>query len=229
MKKLPVRLTPTQKTWGFSYLAFQFLVLQTLLVSANVLLGSPMSKAELNFLFFAINFFCTTIIFHRFLIDSGTIAFRQPLRTLSAAFYGFILNYLGNIGISLLIRCISPEFYNVNDSSIQTMAQENYILIAVGTVILAPVAEELLFRALIFGDLYNRSRFLAYAISVILFSGVHVLGYIFEFSPIHLLLCFIQYVPSALIMGWVYARAGTIWSPILLHIVINLIAILSMR
>ena len=229
MKKLSVTLRPSEKILGFIYLAIEILLLQSCIWMVNLFLGEPMSEAQLNFLYFFVNFLFTTLIFHRLLMDCGKIALAAPLRCLSTAFTGFVLNWAANIAVSMVITGFFPDFYNVNDDSISGLVQDNYVLMSIGTVLLAPVAEELLFRGLVFGSLYNRNRWLAYTVSVVGFACLHVVGYIGLYPPVHLLLCFVQYIPAALILCWVYARSNTIWAPILLHIAVNEIAILSMR
>ena len=44
-----------------------------------------------------------------------------------------------------------------------------------------------------------------------------------------LLLCFVQYLPAGLCLGWAYARADSIFAPTLMHMIINLIGMLAMR
>ena len=109
------------------------------------------------------------------------------------------------------------------------MVQENYTFLAFGTVLLVPVAEEALYRGLIFGQIYNRNRLAAYIISSVVFAAIHVISYIGLYEPIHLMLCLLQYLPAGLCLGWAYANSDTIWAPILMHITINQISILSMR
>ncbi len=229
MKKLSVVPNTNETIFGFIYLAVQLTVLQPILVVIGMLIGVPISEAVLNFLFFAINFICVTILLHRYLITSGKVALENVFGTLRGAFLGFAVYWLLNIFISLLIQKISPDFFNVNDSSIAELTKENYTLMAIGTVLLVPITEEALYRGLIFGRLYNFNRILAYAVSTVFFCALHVVGYIGLYSPLQLLLCLIQYVPAGLCLGWAYAKTGTIWAPILIHITINQIAISTMR
>ena len=129
----------------------------------------------------------------------------------------------------MIILVIYPEFSNVNDDTISVMVQQNFPLMVIGTVVLVPITEELLFRGLIFRGIYNRSRFWAYAISAVAFSLPHVVGYIGMFDPLLLLLCFVQYLPAGLCLSWAYARADSIFAPVLMHMVINLIGMFAMR
>ena len=52
---------------GFCYLAFQLLLLPTLLTMLNAQLSAPLREAELNFVFYLINFIAVLLIFHDFL------------------------------------------------------------------------------------------------------------------------------------------------------------------
>lgn len=229
MKELSVTPSPTQRSLGLIYLAIELFALQPILLLVDQALGIGLSRPQLNFLFFSVNFLCTTLIFHSFLIDSGKMALKHPFRTLLTALTGLVLYFVCNFGISTVIRLAFPWFNNINDGSISEMVRENYVLMYIGVVLLTPVGEELLFRGLIFGSLYNRSKLTAYAVSGVFFAAVHVVGYIGQYSLLHLFLCFLQYIPPALVIGWVYCKADTIWSPILLHVTINQIAILSTR
>lgn len=229
MKKLTVSLSRTESVIGFIYLAFQLTALQFLLLLGNELLGNPLSVTGLNLAFFCINFLCVVGILHKFLIRSAKQALAAPFRCLRAAFIGLLLYWLGSFAFGILIAFLYPDFFNVNDSNIQQMTQQNYTVMAIGTVLLVPITEELLYRGLIFANLYNRSPWLAYLVSAVVFSALHVVGYIGQYQPVHLLLCFLQYIPAALSLSWAYVQADSIWAPILLHITVNQIAILSTR
>lgn len=229
MKKLTNVPNRSETVSGFIFLAIQLLALQPALLLVNLLLPTPMSESTLNFLFFTINFISVAVIFRKYLIRSGKTAISAPFSCLRSTFLALVGYWGGNMLVSILIQNVYPEFFNVNDSSLSQMTQENFSLMAFGTILLAPVTEEVLYRGLIFGKLYNRSPLLAYFVSTLCFSALHVTGYIGMYAPFHLLLCLLQYVPAGLCLGWAYAKSDTIWAPILLHITVNQIAIFSMR
>ena len=229
MKKLSIVPSPSESIGGFIFLAIELTVLQPILVLVGLMTGIEISDAALNFIYFALNFLIVTILFHNFIISSGKYALNNLWGTLRGAFLALLAYWVGSIIIRIVIQGISPDFFNVNDNSIAKMSQDNYTLMALGTVFLVPITEEVLYRGLVFGKLYNRNRFLAYFVSTIVFCALHVVGYIGQYSPMHLLLCLLQYVPAGLSLGWAYAKTGTIWTPILMHITINQIAISSMR
>jgi membrane protease YdiL (CAAX protease family) len=229
MRKLTVSMPRTEWIPGLIYIAVQLLVLPFILAFGNMLLGNPLTEAQLNFVFFAADFICVTVICHRFLWHNAKQAFTAPFRCLRYAGAGLILYWLGSYVVSLLIVAVYPDFANVNDESIAQLTQNNYTLMSIGTVFLVPVLEETLYRGLVFGKLYNRRPFSAYVISTFVFSALHVVGYIGLYEPLHLCLCFLQYIPAGLCLAWSYVRADSIWAPILIHMTINQIGILSMR
>lgn len=229
MNKLSTSLLDHERIGGWIYLVIDLFVLPVVLTMANMLLPKPLDDASLNFIFFSINFLCILLIFHRFLGDSFRIAKASPFRCLRSAVVGYVLYYIGNLAMGILMVSLYPNFSNVNDSSIQLMSQDNYILISIGTVFLVPLVEEVLYRGLIFGGLYNRNRIAAYAVSSLVFCAIHVVGYIGFYDPLLLLLCFLQYIPAGLCLGYAYASADTIWAPILLHMAINQMGISAMR
>lgn len=229
MKRLTVSMTRAEWIAGLIYIAVQLLVLPFILVLGNMLLGSPLSEAQVNFAFFCIDFICVTVIFHRFLWQNAKQVFAAPWRCLRYAGAGLMLYWLGSYLIGLLVVAVYPDFINVNDESIAALTQENYQLMSIGTVLLVPVVEETLYRGVVFGKLHKRSPVLAYIVSTMVFAALHVLGYIGLYKPMHLLLCFLQYIPAGLCLAWSYACADTIWAPILIHMTINQIGVLSMR
>ena len=152
-----------------------------------------------------------------------------PGHCIGSALLGLGLYWGLSYAVQFFILMVDPDFFNVNDASIGVMVQENFALTAIGTVLLVPVAEEALYRGLIFGAVYNRKPLAAYLISSCVFASVHVIGYIGSYEPMQLALCFLQYLPAGIALGWAYARSNSIWSPILMHITINLIGVVAMR
>ncbi len=78
-------------------------------------------------------------------------------------------------------------------------------------VVLAPIAEELFFRGVVFNAfLRERGPRLAYLGSAALFAVIHLS--IVALLPIFLL---------GLALAWVYHRAGSLIAPIVMHAVVN--------
>lgn len=228
-KQLSVPMTQQEVALGYGYLVLELFALPILLQLGNALLPQPLTDTELNFLFFGLNFLVTTVIFRKFLLKHGKYFLSDIFGCLRGSLHGFVAYWVLNYIVGSMIMLIAPDFYNVNDSAISTMIDQNTGLMSFGTILLAPVAEELLYRGLIFRGLYNRKPLLGYLVSTLAFAGLHVVGYIGLYSPLHLALCLLQYIPAGICLGWAYAKTDSIFAPILMHIAINQIGILSMR
>lgn len=223
-------LTPTRTEviLGLIYLVFQQFILPLTVYLWMPLLPNQ-SAAVYNFILLAINFTATTILFRKLISRDVVRALENPFLCLRTAGIGFVANYLLTLGISILVSVISPDFVNVNDQTVENMIGTNYALMAVSVAVLAPVSEELLFRGLLFGALHSRSRFAAYLVSTVIFSLMHVIGYIFHYDVLTLALCFLQYLPASLCLAWAYERSGSIVTPILIHIAVNQLSLQFMR
>ena len=228
MKKLSISLTKTEAILGIIYIFFQLLVLPVLVVLANSIFRLTMNEVELNFVCFAINFICITVIFHKYLLTSAKAALEKPLSILKIVGIGLLLYFATTYLVGILIVILDPEFSNANDNSIAGMLDQNYALMSLSAVLLAPITEELLYRGIVFGQIYKRFPIAAFIISAVIFSSLHVVSYIGSYAPLRLLLCFIQYLPPSIVLAWTYVKADNIWAPILIHIVINQLGMLAM-
>lgn len=229
MIKLSVSPKRTEMIPGWIYMIFQLSLLPTLLYEGNTLLPNPFSEAELNFAFFCINFICIWIIFRRYLVNSAKIALKAPLHCIIAVVLGFCAYWFSSMVMDVLIAALQPGFLNLNDQFISEMSRGNFAVMAIGTVLLVPVVEEVFYRGLVFHLLYDRNRIAAYAISAAAFSLIHIASYATLYTPTSLLFSFIQYLPAGLWLGWAYVQADSVWAPILIHMLVNLIGILSVR
>ena len=204
------------------------LILPDIIAFVLGLLGLNPDILDINVAYFALNFAVITVVFHDFLWKSLQKAFSAFPRCLATAGIGMGAYQAMNVAIMLHILLIYPEYANLNNENINTMLTDNYLIMVIGTVLFVPVAEEVVFRGLIFRGIYNRSKVLAYIVSSLAFSAVHVIGYIPNMEILHIILSLIQYLPAGLVLGWTYARTDTIWTPILMHTTINLIGMFAM-
>ena len=229
MKKISVALPKRLLIFGLVYIVLQLLVLPLALTWGNWLLGSPLSATSLNFVFFALNFLVITVAYRDFLGKNFKALLHNPWRVLRFAGAGLMLYWIATFVVGFIITSIYPNFMNANDMSISQMTKENYTLMSIGTVLLVPVVEETLYRGVVFGGIYTKSPVLAYIVSTAVFSIIHILGYITVYTPLELLLSFIQYLPAGICLAWSYKKADSIWAPILIHIAVNQVGTYSMR
>lgn len=229
--KMKLSVTPNRKelTLGTIYMLLELFVLPYILAAINMLLPNPMSAGKLNVVFFVVNFGITTLIFRDFLKNTIRKAQGRTLIILIGAIRGFILYWLGNIVVTMLVLKLNPEFININDATISVMAEQDFLPLAICSVIFVPITEELLFRGVLFAGFYNRSPWKAFLISIAVFSAIHVMNYVFDASWDVLLLCFLQYIPAGLALGWAYKKSDSILAPILMHMAVNAIGMLAMR
>lgn len=228
-RSISCSLSSQETIGGAVYLAFQLLLLPGLLTWCNAKLSRPLNSAELNFVFYLINFIAMLLIFHDFLGKSATQVGQHPAYFCQAVILGFVAYYACNWVTTWIIRQLVPGFSNYNDEAIAAMSQGSRFLMVVGTVILVPPVEECLYRGLIFRNLYGKSRWAAYAVSILVFAMVHILGYIGRYSPLELLMAVLQYLPAGLCLAWSYTKADTIFAPMLIHAAINFISINALR
>jgi membrane protease YdiL (CAAX protease family) len=214
-----------ESIWGACYLLFQMLVLPSFLYWANGQVDTPLSDPELNFLFYIVNFVAVLLIFHDFLARSLSQLLHHPIDALQAAILGFVAYYVCFYAIDWVVSLLLPGYTNYNDESIAALSRGNYFLMFIGTVILVPPAEECLYRGLIFRNLYKKSHWAAYVISIAAFSCLHILGYIGVYSARDLIIAFIQYIPAGLWLAWSYIKGESIFVPILIHAAVNFITI----
>ena len=201
-------ITPTQKRWGTVYLLLNLLLFPTLLPFCLELILPNSNAAVKNFLYFSISFLLVLGIFRNFLWESAKQLGNRPISLFVTVLFGLSAYFLLGYQVAALISWFRPDFSNVNDNSIQILAKQNFPVMAVGTVLLVPVTEECLYRGLMFGGLFQKSPVLAYLISTVLFSAIHILGYIGSYDAPTLLICMVQYLPAGICLGWAYQKSG---------------------
>jgi len=225
MKQTPLFPTRKEIYFGWRYLAFQVLVLPYLLGFLPLNLNS----AQLNFLYFSLNFGCILFFFRKFLLESLQAAKGRMGRILLTAVLGFAVYYLLSMGMDWLFARIAPEYINMNDQSIADMSQESFLMMFIGTVVLVPLTEECLNRGSVFAGLYGKNRYLAYGVSITVFSLIHMVNYIGIAPPLATLFSFLQYVPAGLCLAATYEISGSIFAPVLIHTAVNAIGMMAMR
>lgn len=206
---------------GLCWLAFQMLLLPSLLYFINGHLEQPLNDGELNFVYYLTNFIAMLVIFHDFLSQSLVQAFQHPIVLCEAVILGFVAYFVCFHATDFLVRLLVPSFSNYNDAAIAQMSRGNGFLMLIGTAILVPPVEECLFRGVIFRNLYKKSHPAAYLISMVAFACIHILGYIGQYSPVELVMAVVQYLPAGLCLGWSYIRGGSIIAPIFIHAAVN--------
>ena len=222
-------MTKFEQLRGACYLAADLLLIRTLIPFCAQLIQPDISLAAQNFCYFLFGFCAVLWLFREFLRLNIRHFRIFPKQILLSALVG-ICSYLALTElVGTLTVLLYPRFLNFNDSTIFALLEQNFPLMAIGTVLLVPVTEELLYRGLVFGNLLNKNKPLAYILSAALFAAIHVLPHIGQQEPLMLLCCFVQYLPAGISLGWAYHKSGSIFAPIAIHAAVNAMGIAAMR
>ena len=215
------RMTTEELVAGYLYLPFYLVLLATLLDLGAQLLELQMSDVEFNCVWFACNFVLIWIIFGKFLVRSlRAIRFWELVQ---AVILGYVFYYVGTIVLTYVLNMIGMNAPSFNDDAVDALAQDNFLLMTICSVVIAPIVEETLVRGLIFGSVRRKSRVLAYIISMLFFSFMHVWSFVPSQGLWPVVLSAVQYLPAGLALAWTYEKANTIWAPIAVHILNNAI------
>ena len=204
---------------GYCYLPFYVVLLAMLIEFVSGYFHLGLSTLQINICYFVINTIVVWIIFHNFLLRSlrGT----RFWELVQALILGFVLYYAGNYVLSLALHLLRITVATYNDDTVQALASENYAVMVICSVILAPMVEETLVRGLLFGSIRRKSRIGAYVVTILFFAMIHVWQYFLLYPAGKVLLSCIPYLPASVALAWTYEKAGTIWAPITLHALIN--------
>ena len=228
-KTLYISMSRTEKIAGWLYMAFSLVALPGFLNWCNGQLADPVDESTLNFVFYLTNFLFVCGIFRIFLRTSVIAAWRDIWNFIQAVVLGYVAYWASSKAMEFVMSYLLPGFSNINDAAITELARTNYALMLIGVVFLVPLTEEMLYRGLIFRNLWQSSKVAAYLLSMAAFAAVHVLGYIGSEDIATLLICFLQYLPAGLCLAWTYTKADNIFAPILVHAIVNAIAIGALR
>lgn len=125
----------------------------------------------------------------------------------------FVLLMLAIEGLALLVPSLNTDFM---EQVVSTTTDLPLLLVAVGVI--GPVFEEFLLRGLLFGSLRHIVDEHA---SVAITAGVFALMHLQYSLPIMMLI-----LPMGVVLGYARSRSGSIWAPVLMHVVNNCITVL---
>ena len=209
-------LTKTEAILVLGYLPLHLLVLQLVfgLIAEKGLL--PLPTADL--LYYLTGFVYMVAAAFRFLRRDFDALIDAPLLCLRELARGYLAMLCLNFLLGLLFLLL-PETENPNNEAVLATAEQDARAVKAAVIFLAPVVEEMLFRAGIFGLLRRKNRRAAYLVSALCFAVYHVAPYA-VFAPVYWLFL-LQYVPVSLLLARCYERTNSIWCPIFFHMLVN--------
>ena len=139
--------------------------------------------------------------------------------------YALVLSFLlALFGLSWLMRFVwvrYPEYSNGNQEALETMLDVYPLWVGLMTCVTGPIAEELMFRGLIFSSLLPHSRFFAYFLSALAFAYPHVSAYLRTVPAAVTAVNLLLYFTMGLVLARVCERGRTVIPSILLHAAYN--------
>ena len=175
-----------------------------------------------NVLFYGLGFVYMVAAAFRFLRRDFDPLCERPFFVAGQVAYGYLGMLLFNILIGMLISDWTA-LENANNAGVQALVDASYGPMKAALVYLAPLTEEMLFRAGLFGTLRKRNRLLAYAVSMLAFSLYHVWGYAVADPTYWIFL--LQYLPAGWLLARCYERTNSIWSSVFFHMLTNALAL----
>lgn len=189
------------------------------------MIGTPIPPSLQNSIYYYVLFALTLLTFWNYIGRTTTRFISIPWHTLGTVCLGLIGFYGLNELTFRVMRLISSGQVNLNDVAISAQvhdAPRSTILIV---VFLAPFVEEVLFRGYVFGNIRERSRWAAYLVSCLLFAFLHVWQFAVVEHSLTYFLLMLQYLAPGLVLAWAYERSSTLWGSILLHSIVNGLAV----
>ncbi len=208
------------------YLLVMPLLADKLFALAQTLLGVRLGATQQNEIYHYVLFGVTLLIFHRFLALTTSRFFDNLNHSLTTLFLSLLVFYGANELSYRVCRLFFHTRVNLNDTAIAAQvgsAPRPTLLIA---VLIAPFVEEVLFRGLVFGCLKEKSRVVAYALSALLFAFLYVWALARASWTVESFVLLAQYLIPGLVFAWAFDRSGTLWASILLHAIVNALALL---
>lgn len=211
------RLSKGETFAVLAYFPVHLLILPTLL--AVFCAKGYIGASQIDFVYYAVGAVFMVVFAFRFLRRDFDPLCDNVLYCAVEILADYFAMYALNIAVSLLLNLIIPADANPNENAITELLMTERGLMMAMAVYLAPITEELLFRAGLFGTLRRYNRTAAYITSIATFALYHVWGYA-VIKPIYLVYA-IQYIPAAYLLCRCYEKTNTIWASIFFHMLVN--------
>ena len=215
------QLTVSEQRVGWVFFALYLLVLPFLVGGVTRFLDEHLeigfTAAQSSAIYYAAVLLLLVAVFWDFLKNALRILRDNNHRNLLA----LAVAVVGGLVLTVLISLIPLPVENpvITDYKGQFLLSP-YSTAAV-VIFLRPLAEEILFRGLLFGSLRKKNRAVAYAVSI----GLSALGAVWQLAvldggPAYLLLA-LRYVPLAAATTWSYDIGGSVFTPMTTRVILN--------
>lgn len=180
-----------------------------------------------NAVYYYILFALTLVTLGGYFVRAARAFFAHTWGVLGTVALGLVAFYGLNELVWRILRMFTGGQANLNDQAVLARLASSPHSTVLIVVFLAPVVEEAVFRGYIFGNLREYNRWAAYLLSAGVFALLHVWQFSAEGHDLRYLLLGVQYLVPGLVMAWTFERSGSLWGSILLHGIVNGLAVWS--
>ena len=221
------RLTKGETIAALVWIPVHIIVLPNILGLLNR--AGRIDVTTANLVLYAAGMLYMLILLGRFLRREFDPLCDRPFFCLLQVAGSYVAMLFFNAAFAAILLLISGEeiVANPNNQAVTGLAESSPGIINATGIFLAPIVEELMFRAGIFGTIRRKNRVLAYIVSMLAFGIYHVWAYLPE-NPVYLLFI-IQYLPVSWLLCRCYEKTNTIWTPIFLHMLVNAVSMAAIE
>ena len=229
MNDFTLPMKKREKIAGWIYLPIHTVLMGLFILPVVVTLlqnnGITLDSVQVNTIYYCIGLAYILIFMTPFLKENFVM--KKKANMLSTVGIGYFANTIMNYVVTIILALFTTQLTNPNSEAVYDAVSLNaYNMFAVAAI-MAPIVEEVLFRGVIFGTIRQKSRILAYVVSILLFSVYHLWTSVALNGDWSVLIYMIQYVPAGLTLAWSYEKTGSIWTSIFLHMTINAVAVFA--
>ena len=221
------RLTKGETIAALVWIPMHIIVLPSILGLLNR--AGRIDVTTANLVLYATGMLYMLIMLGRFLRREFDPLCDRPFFCLLQVAGSYVAMLFFNAAFAAILLLINGEeiIANPNNQAVTGLAESSPGIINATGIFLAPIVEELMFRAGIFGTIRRRKRVFAYIVSMLAFGIYHVWAYLPE-NPVYLLFI-IQYLPVSWLLCRCYEKTNTIWTPIFMHMLVNAVSMAAIE
>lgn len=223
------RLTRTQTLLGWLYLPLHFLVIPVLAAMFVHYAPGNYTDVTVNKIYFGLGTAFVLIALGEWLRRNFYVLLDSPGRFVMCLAAGFAVNWLLSVPVTAALLLLESLGDNPNNAELAELAETDVGAMVGLIVFLAPIVEESIFRGVVFGSIRPKSRVAAYAVSIALFSLLHVWQYVVAYGEVRYFIYMLQYLPVSFVLAWLYERSGSVWTSIAFHAAFNALSVSVMR
>lgn len=136
---------------------------------------------------------------------------------------GVLLIYACQIVGGLLTLALGGNQSSENQQFIESISTSYPVIMIFVSCVLAPIVEEMLFRGIVFGWLYEWNPKMAHLISAFIFGFIHIMSAVMNGNISEWVQIF-PYFLMGFVLSYLYEKQNNIYVPILSHMMNNMIS-----